>query len=161
MAEWLLAGTLFTLIIWTGNKRAAPMPQPPCRYAHDGPAILPDKSCTPGAAVKGENPCADGFRTGSVRDVPESLKRKVYARYGAVEKQGVCCEADHLISLELGGSNDIKNLWPEPYTPKPGAHEKDQVEDRLHRAVCDGRMSLKEAQREISADWYAIYKEGE
>lgn len=29
--------------------------------------------------------------------------------------------ANHLIPLELGGSNDIKNLWPQPDMPKPGA----------------------------------------
>jgi hypothetical protein len=32
---------------------------------------------------------------------------------------------DHLDPLELGGFNDIKNLWPEPVDPWPGSYEKD------------------------------------
>jgi hypothetical protein len=65
---------------------------------------------------------------------------------------------DHLISLELGGSNDVKNLWPEPYEPSPGAKEKDKVENWLHAQVCAGRIPIAEAQREIAGDWYAVYE---
>ena len=66
-------------------------------------------------------------------------------------------EEDHLISLELGGHpTDPRNLWPEPYAPKPGAREKDQVEDFLHRQVCAGAISLAMAQREIAATWAAV-----
>ncbi|HKW85912.1 MAG TPA: hypothetical protein VJM82_02480, partial [Nitrospiraceae bacterium] len=83
----------------------------------------------------------------------------IYALYGAKPKPKVCCEIDHLISLELGGSNDLTNLWPEPYSPAPGAHEKDKLENALHKAVCGGKMTLKEAQQKIATDWYAAYKE--
>jgi hypothetical protein len=69
----------------------------------------------------------------------------------------VCCEVDHLISLELGGSNDIKNLWPEPYLPRPGARQKDVLENWLHKQVCSGKMPLSDAQRMIATDWYAPY----
>ena len=60
-------------------------------------------------------------------------------------------EYDHLVSLELGGAvNDPRNLWPEPCgSPNP----KDSVEDRLHRLVCDGQMSLAAAQHIIATDW--------
>jgi hypothetical protein len=131
---------------------------PAARYRHDGRALLPDAHYTPGAVIKGENPCAPGFRTSKIRNVPQSEKRAVYAEYGAVEKKGVCCEVDHLISLELGGSNSIKNLWPQPYLPKPGAHEKDLVEDELHSEVCRGVIPLDQAQSEISTDWYKVYE---
>ena len=67
-------------------------------------------------------------------------------------------EEDHFISLELGGSPiDPRNLWPEPYRPKPGAKEKDVVENYLHRQVCSGTMTLEDAQKAIVADWYRIY----
>jgi hypothetical protein len=57
-------------------------------------------------------------------------------------------EEDHLISLELGGApRDPQNLWPEPY---PRARAVDVIENRLHRAVCDGTMTLEAAQTEIS-----------
>lgn len=67
-------------------------------------------------------------------------------------------EEDHFISLELGGNpTDPKNLWPEKY---PTARNKDQVEDFLHTEVCNGSITLAEAQKAITTDWYAIYQAG-
>jgi hypothetical protein len=58
-------------------------------------------------------------------------------------------QEDHLISLELGGNpTDPRNLWPEPY---PRAAEVDRIENELNAKVCDGRLSLAEAQRQESA----------
>ena len=51
----------------------------------------------------------------SVRNVSAATKRAVYAEYGIASHQPGKYEVDHLISLELGGSNDIRNLWPESY----------------------------------------------
>lgn len=68
-------------------------------------------------------------------------------------------EEDHLISLELGGHpTDSANLWPEPYTTTPNARNKDAVENYLHKQVCNGSITLAEAQKEISTDWYAVYQ---
>jgi hypothetical protein len=59
-------------------------------------------------------------------------------------------EEDHLVSLELGGSNDITNLWPEVgKLPNP----KDKVENDLHDAVCSGQVSLSAAQEAIASNW--------
>ena len=45
-------------------------------------------------------------------------------------------EEDHFISLELGGNpRDPRNLWPEPYEPRPAAREKDVAERYLHKQV--------------------------
>ena len=125
-------------------------------------ALLPDHKVTPGKADPHvtqaniqQTICKPGY-TATVRDVTEATKKAVYAEYGANEKSGVCCEVDHLLSLELAGTNDIANLWPEPYLPKPGARDKDQIEDFLHRQVCSGKMTLREAQREISTDWTKV-----
>src|SRR5262249_55965758 len=58
-------------------------------------------------------------------------------------------QEDHLISLELGGDpTDPRNLWPEPY---PRAAEVDRIENELNAKVCDGRLTLAEAQRQESA----------
>jgi hypothetical protein len=123
---------------------------------------LPDPVCTPGVAdprVTQANIattiCAPGY-TATVRP-PTSyttpLERQLIARYGlALTPQQT--ELDHLIPLELGGDpRDVRNLFPEPYEPRPGAHEKDVVENRLHADVCAGRISLAEAQRRIATDW--------
>jgi hypothetical protein len=65
---------------------------------------------------------------------------------------------DHLISLELGGSNSIRNLWPESFSTQPwNARVKDRLENRLHREVCSGRMSLHDAQRAIATNWIDAY----
>ena len=124
-----------------------------------GPASLyPDPNLTPGdvfPSVTKQEVCVSGYSS-SVRSVSQAEKNAVYAEYGIANVTGQH-EVDHFISLELGGSNDIKNLWPEPYEPKPGAHEKDTVENALHTAVCNGTMSLAQAQSTISQDWYAYY----
>ena len=59
-------------------------------------------------------------------------------------------ELDHLVPVELGGSNDATSLWPE-YPPNP--NPKDKVENALNHAVCDGRVSLTAAQNAIASDW--------
>jgi hypothetical protein len=66
-------------------------------------------------------------------------------------------EYDHLISLELGGApNDARNLWPEPGKIP---NRKDKVENRLHREVCAGKITLLAAQREIAKRWVATYRD--
>jgi hypothetical protein len=59
------------------------------------------------------------------------------------------------VPLELGGApNDPRNLWPEPgRTP----NLKDELERRLREVVCAGEMPLSIAQREIAANWVALY----
>ena len=69
------------------------------------------------------------------------MKRQVCAPYGiaAARCNGRNFEIDHLIPLELGGSNEMSNLWPQPYRPQPDAREKDVLENYLYRQVCSGR----------------------
>ena len=106
-----------------------------------------------------QNICNPKWSTKSIRP-PSSyttkLKLSQMMMWGLKGKPGDY-EEDHLISLELGGNpTDPKNLWPEPYLPKPGARQKDQVEDFLHREVCAGRMTLRDAQLLISSDWTKV-----
>ncbi len=107
------------------------------------PAVdVPDHSLTPGRRfpVVAAQVCVPGYAS-SVRHVTDAEKARVYARYGIawVPYQH---EIDHLISLELGGSNAIRNLWPEPYAGRWGARTKDVLENRMHTLVCSGQMSL-------------------
>ncbi len=48
---------------------------------------------------------------------------------------------------------DIKNLWPEPQYGTYTASMKDKLENRLHKLVCDGTMSLSQAQTQIASNW--------
>src|SRR5437763_7543469 len=117
--------------------------------AHGG---LPDSACTPGAIFSDatvQKICTSGYAS-SVRNVPTSEKDQDYAEYGITHHSAGEFEIDHLVSLELGGSNDIANLWPEAASPTPGFHQKDKVEYYLHAQVCSGAISLQEAQKEIA-----------
>jgi hypothetical protein len=86
------------------------------------------------------------------------VKRAAYRAYGINSHQPGRYEVDHLISLELGGSNALANLWPEAALPKPGFHEKDRVENHLHARVCSGALTLAQAQRRIATNWLAVYR---
>lgn len=67
-------------------------------------------------------------------------------------------EIDHLIPRELGGADTMPNLWPQPYNAKIGAHEKDHLENLLHKDVCElHTLSLAKAQSLIASNWYKTY----
>jgi hypothetical protein len=124
-------------------------------HALTGPR--PDAACTPGAvdpavtqADLATTICRSGY-TGTVRppsSATEKAKKLLYTAYGI--SAGTVSELDHLVSLELGGSNDVSNLWPE-VGAVPNA--KDAVENALHKAVCSGRVSLAAAQDAIASNW--------
>jgi hypothetical protein len=121
---------------------------------------MPNASFTPGepfAGVTAAQVCRSGYASG-VRHVESSQYHEVYAEYGIPypEPSGTY-ELDHLIPLELGGDNANANLWPEPASPTPGFHQKDNLENTMHGLVCSGRLDLHEAQQEIATNWYAAY----
>lgn len=129
-------------------------------YSYPDSAIYPLSRFTPGDIFSGvteKEVCVTGYSS-KVRSVPLSVKKEVFAEYGLnfPPPRGEY-EVDHFISLELGGSNDSKNLWPESAMPVPGFREKNRVENYLHKEVCDGKLSLKAAQEEIRNDWYRVY----
>jgi hypothetical protein len=72
------------------------------------------------------------------------------------------CELDHLISLEIGSADDLSNIWPQcspGYADWNGAsfRDKDKFENYLHRMVCARSITLVEAQKEISIDWFQYW----
>lgn len=128
-----------------------------CRTHHG----LPDARCTPGAdysRATTQDVCRPGYAS-AVRNVSQRTKDEVYAEYGdTTHFNGANGEVDHLVSLELGGSNARANLFPEAADPKPGSHEKDKLENRLHSEVCAGSITLQKAQRLIATNWVAAYR---
>ena len=123
------------------------------------PPQLPNRSLTPGAVLTADRGsiCTPGYSK-TVRNVPAAEKNAVYREYGITSHRAGEYEVDHLISLELGGSNDIANLWPQSYLTEPfNAHMKDKLENRLHAFVCSGQISVEEAQHAIVTGWIAAY----
>ena len=122
--------------------------------------ILPDPNLTPGNTfdVTAQDLCVIGYSK-KVRNVPAEMKREVYEEYGITSHEPGNYEVDHLIPLELGGSNSIKNLWPESHRTLPwNAQVKDRLEGKLHELVCSGQLDLKAAQHAIASDWIEAYK---
>jgi hypothetical protein len=119
---------------------------------------LPDRTCSPGAVLTTDTGliCVPGYSQ-RIRDVPISEKQQVFAEYGIDWSLHAGYEVDHVISLELGGSNDISNLFPESYSIQYSARIKDKLEDDLHEQVCTHRLPLTVAQDEIATDWLKYY----
>jgi len=123
----------------------------------------PDRACSPGAyyaKLTAAVICATAFHTSSIRHVTEAVRHAVEFEYGLQARPyGAALEVDHIVPLELGGSNDIANLFPERAAPDPGFHAKDRLENRLHALVCAGSMTLRAAQRGIASNWQGLYRQ--
>jgi hypothetical protein len=112
-------------------------------------AVSPNPSVTPGAtdprvtqADVASTICRRGY-TSTVRNVSTQTKHAIYVAYGISRSAQRGYVIDHLVPLEVGGANDVKNLWPEP---KADAKAKDKLENQMHAAVCAGTVSLAAAQ---------------
>ena len=140
------------------SRTLTPKPNEVPPPAEDAP-YLPNRKRTPGAIFTGatrEIVCVPGY-TKRVRHVPVDMKKAVYNGYGIKHHIKGEYEVDHLIPLELGGSNDVSNLWPQPYQGQWNAHIKDKEENELHHRVCAGTIPLAQAQKEIAFDWLQAY----
>lgn len=133
---------------------------------NDPQAYIPDPICTPGVvnssvtqANISSTICVQGY-TKTIRpplSYTEPLKLQQIQQYGYIDTNPSDYEEDHLIPLELGGNpTDSKNLWPEPYS---SINEKDKVENYLHQQICDGTITVSQAQTEIIQNWYTIYQQ--
>jgi hypothetical protein len=127
----------------------------------EGP-LEPRPNLTPGAvrALSAAEVCSAGVEESKkVLVIPASVREEVFREYGMSAARPQNFEVDFLITPELGGSNDIRNLWPEPYrAPVWNAHVKDQLENKLRDMVCHGDIDLATAQHDIAADWIVAYK---
>jgi hypothetical protein len=122
-------------------------------------ASLPRPNLTPGAVLSVPSDiCLAAPREDASR-IPISERKEVFREYGMDYRHASQYELDHLITPALGGTDDIHNLWPEPYNSTEwNAHVKDQLEDLLHQMVCSGQIDLSTAQHDISTNWIGAYK---
>lgn len=106
-------------------------------------AEVPDIPKTMLFNVDAAHVCTPGYAS-KIRNVPDSIKHKIC-------KPKTDCIVDHVISLELGGSNDISNLAAQT---KADAHRKDLFENALHKRVCGvSAFPLDSAQHVIWMEW--------
>jgi len=130
-----------------------PKPRPVARPCHAGPKA--DRRCTPGGSLRGVtrgNVCTPGWASRH-RHVTTTQRHRIFARYRIPYRLHSRYELDHLIALEVGGNNADRNLWPQPGFP----NGKDKVENRLHRAVCSGSLTLRAAQRRLVGGYTRRY----
>lgn len=128
---------------------------------------LPDPKCTPGAInpnvtqnnIK-DTICVPGFSK-TIRppvSYTNPLKIKLMHSYGFTDSR-INYELDHLVPLSIGGNpSSVTNLWPEPGYGQYNFHIKDRFENYLYREVCNGHISLDEAQNEIASNWLERWK---
>jgi hypothetical protein len=121
---------------------------------------IPDSRLTPGATLPltRDDICGGGI-VDATRVVPVEIAKAVFAAYGVESPTPRAYEVDYLITPALGGSDNIRNFWPQPYGNTIwNAHIKDALEDHLRHLVCKGRLNLATAQREIATDWISAYR---
>lgn len=126
---------------------------------------VPDPDLTPGVAKTRSLAVLCHTKWGRDRRfVTAAMKRQVFKSYGLSGNHDRSCrskrhfEIDHLISRELGGADDVKNLWPQCYGGTWNAVMKDRLENRLHKEVCEGRLTPAKAQEMIVDDWRAAWR---
>ena len=121
--------------------------------------VRPDRRLTPGAvrpvtaaeACRGDGPAEEGAAAG--------VPRQVFARYGIDYRRAAEFELDFLITPELGGAAEARNLWPHTYRAAAwNAYVKDELERYFRRLVCAGALELATAQRELATDWIEAYR---
>jgi len=152
----LFTGFLFLLVLFPAHGA----------HAQRDPA-LPDPSLTPGVLNPAVTPetidstiCVRGW-TATIRPPAAytgALKRRQLVQYGYADIDPRDYEEDHRVPLEAGGHpSDPRNLWPEPRLGSCPAVQKDQLENFVHRAICQRRISLAEGQAAFTGDWRAAY----
>lgn len=120
---------------------------------------LPIRALTPGATapVSAADLCAG--RVPAKEEIAPAVRQAVLRDYGMDGLSDSEYELDYLITPELGGSSDRRNLWPERYGARVwNARVKDQLEVLLPSLVCRGAVDLSTAQHDIAVDWIAAYK---
>ena len=136
----LALALLVALVVPAAAQDAVPLVQDPVKTpAPADPALTEAVICSP------------TFTTKTFRKASKADRRCVLERYG---KPSYAYTYDHVVPLELGGSDGCDNLWPQP---RAEAKRKDRLENALnyHLCVCHD-VSLAEAQESMRR-WIEAY----
>ena len=117
--------------------------------AQAGDDLLPNPRLTPGKIAR-----KDKDRNG----VTEEMERHLFDRYHIPWRRRPEFKVDHLIPTELGGADSIDNLWPQSLSTRPYyAQRKELLTQHLLARIAAGKMTLAQAQKEISQDWISAF----
>lgn len=118
-------------------------------WVQAGDDMMPDRKLTPGkVARRGKD------RSG----VTEEMERHVFESYHIPWRRRAEFKIDHLIPIELGGADTIDNLWPQSLYLRPyGVQRKELLTQRLLAHIAAGKITLAQAQEEISQDWISCF----
>jgi len=152
----LIAASIAARVEWQKRQSAARMDG--SDPVNDLAISTPNTALTPGATILLGRSAVCSQANVKNKDVPASIQRMVFEEYGLAKARARAYEVDYLVTPALGGSDDIRNLWPHSYSSLWNARVKDALEDRLRDMVCDGRLELADAQREIAGNWIEAYK---
>lgn len=138
-----------------GGAPAAPEPPPgfeagPLRFGS-----APDRSLTPGVLCTERDRDFDEHRyperiAHCRRRLSQDEKKAVARRYGVPWEEHSLYQFDHLLSLCLGGSNDLRNIWPMPYAD---ARAKARLEAELCGRLSRGELTQRAAVAE-ELSWF-------
>ena len=120
-------------------------------------SVHPDSNLTPGVLCTPKDKDFMGFAYKSKiarcsRNIKHDEKLKVAAAYKVPESEWAKYEFDHLFPLCAGGSDDPKNLWPQPLAE---AHKKDVIENEVCTGLRDNTMTQAVAIQKIK-DWFGL-----
>jgi hypothetical protein len=117
----------------------------------------PDTHLTPGAVdpavtqvTIARTICKIGYGR-SAGKVSTATRNRIYLAYHVKHADRSTFAIEHLVPLKLGGTNAIKNLWPEP---KDEAKKNEVLHASLWASVCIFRsMGLARAQELLQSAW--------
>ena len=119
---------------------------------------LPRHRLTPGAHVRVGTGAI--CKAGYVARVPSASHRQRAAAFRRYHLRRFArgYKVDHLVPVQIGGSNAVANLWPQHYAAPWGVRAKDRLDVMLRTLVCSGRLSLDSARRQAATNWIKAYK---
>lgn len=109
--------------------------------------LTPNPQVTPGDICNRSNPDYKQDRYDEKipycqRNVASSTKKSIYRVYGIPDHCTGRFTIDHLIPLSIGGSNSVRNLWPEHKFVKA---TRQALEEQLYKKIAGGRITQKAA----------------
>ncbi len=108
----------------------------------------------------GETICRPGYADTVAPPFDELMARKdrLLAARGIDADNGVAFALDRRVPIVLGGSPDApSNLDLLPWAGQQGERRKARAAVMLKRCVCEGKLSLAEAQAAIVGNWSVVY----